>query len=145
MKRVIFLAAAVGMLAFSVGQASASQTFTASLYRSASYTCGAGASDVSGAKYGTFAVVETHSVQWVSASVTVDNLYPNRSYNVSVIEFGYSCLIDQNVVSFVTDSKGKAVVHFQFWAHTGETSAWVAIQHGSTSDVAGSTAVPINR
>jgi hypothetical protein len=143
-KRVIFVAAVVGMLALAVGSASASSTFAATIYRSATYTCSGGASDTSAAKNGTFSVTESHHVQVVDASVTVDNLYPGRAYNVSVTESGYSCLTNLNVASFVTDSHGKAVVHFQFWAHTGETSAWVTIRHGFTSDIVRSTTVPIN-
>src|SRR5215471_13078419 len=78
MKHLIILAALAGMLSATVGTASASQTITASIYRSPSYTCSAGATDVSGVKYGTFTAVETSGVQWVSASVTVDDLYPFR-------------------------------------------------------------------
>jgi hypothetical protein len=144
-KRLIFFAVLLGVLAVAATAASASQTFSAPIYRSASYTCGDGATDTSGARHGTFATVETHGDQLVTASVTVSGLYPFRPYNVSVTESGYSCLTNLNVVSFTTDAAGKAGVHFQFWAHTRETSAWVTIRHGLTSDIVRSTALPINR
>lgn len=145
MKSLIIVAALVGALAVAVGVANASQTFSASIYRSPSYTCSAGAADTSGAKYGTFTVTDTHGSQVVDASVTVDDLYPFRAYNVSVTEFGHSCLTNSNVTSFVTDKGGKAIVHFQFWAHTGEKAAWVTIRHGLTNDIVRSTALPINQ
>lgn len=145
MKTLTIVAALVGALAVAVAAASASQTFSAAIYRSASYTCSGGAADTSGAKYGTFTATETHGSQVVDASVTVDDLYPFRAYNVSVTESGYACGTISNVTSFVTDKGGKAIVHFQFWAHTGETSAWVTIRHGLTNDIVRSTALPINR
>jgi len=143
MKPLTFIAALAGALALAVA-ASASQSFSASIYHSG-YTCSGGATDTSGQKYGTFAVTETHGSQIVDASVTVDDLYAFRAYNVSVTESGHACLTNSNVASFFTDKGGKAVVHFQFWAHTGETSAWVTIRHGLTNDIVRSTAVPINR
>ena len=145
MKRFIIFAALVGMLAVAVGAATASQTFTAPIYRSAAYTCSNGATDTSGTKYGTFAAVETHGDQAVSASVTVNGLYPYRTYNVSVTESGYACITNLNVAQLTTDAGGKAVIHFQFWAHTGETSAWVTLRHGLTNDIVRSTTLPINR
>ena len=48
------------------------------------------------------------------------------------------------LVQLTTDATGQAVVHFQFWAHTRETSAWVTIRHGLTDDIVRSTALPIN-
>jgi hypothetical protein len=143
MKRLLFVAVLLGLLV--VGTASASQTFTAPIYRSASYTCSGGATDTSGARYGTFAAVEDHGVQTVSASVTVSGLAANRTYNVSVTESGYACITNLNVAQFTTDANGKAVAHFPFWAHTRETSAWVTIRHGLTNDIVRSTALPINR
>lgn len=145
MKRLLFVAVLLGLLAVAVGAASASQTFTAPIYRSASYTCGDGATDTSGAKYGTFAAVEDHGDQTVSASVTVSGLYPLRTYNVSVTESGFACITNLDVAQFTTDATGKAVAHFPFWAHTRETTAWVTIRHGLTNDIVRSTALPINR
>jgi hypothetical protein len=145
MKRLALLATMIGALAFGVSTAAATQTFAASIYRSSTYTCAAGATNTSGAKYGAFQATETTGYQLVDASVTVDNLYPYRTYNVSVTEGGHTCLVLSNVASFTTDKGGKAVVHFQFLAHAGETSAWVTIQHTNSSDIARSSAVPINR
>jgi uncharacterized protein YbcV (DUF1398 family) len=75
----------------------------------------------------------------------VDNLYANQLYSVSVTESGNACLTDHNVAWFYTDAKGKAVVHFFFWAHTGENSAWVTLQTHFLNDTRRSTALPINR
>jgi len=144
MKHVIVVAALVGALAIAVEGASASETFTATIYRSAAHTCSAGATDTQAAKNGTFGVTETHGVQLVDAWVDANNLHPNRQYNISVTEFGHACLTNTNVGSVITDGAGKALVHFQFWAHTGETSAWVTLRHGLTDDIARSTAVPLN-
>jgi hypothetical protein len=140
-----FFAALFGALTVAVAAANATQTFSAPIYRSASYTCSAGATDTSGAKYGAFTATETNGSQIVDASVTVDDLYAFRAYNISVTESGYTCLTNTNVASFTTDKGGKAVVHFQFWAHTAETSAWITIRHGLTNDIVRSTTVPINR
>lgn len=147
MKRLILFAVLLGLLAVAVGAASASQTltFTAPTYRSASYTCSDGATDVSGAKYGTFTAVENHGDQTVNASVTVAGLHPYRAYNVSVTESGYACITTSNVAQLTTDETGKAVVHFPFWAHTRETSAWLTIRHGLANDIVRSTSLPINR
>jgi hypothetical protein len=147
MKRKMMMFAVLGAAALTVGvaAASASQTFTASIYGNTTFTCNAGATDTSGARYGTFVAIETHNVQWVDASVTVDNLFPNRTYTVDVTESGHSCLTDHNVTQFTTDAKGKAFVHFPFLAHTGETSAWLTLRHGTTSDIRRSTSLPINR
>jgi hypothetical protein len=43
---------------------------------------------------------------------------------------GHTCILNQNVASFTTDGGGHGLVHFQFWAHTGETVAWAWIQRG---------------
>jgi len=145
MRRLVVLAVFVGLLTVGVANVSASQTFSAGIYGATTFTCSAGSTDTSGARYGTFTAIETHNVQLVDASVTVDNLYANRMYNVDVTESGHSCLTDHSVASFTTDSKGKAVLHFQFSAHTGETSAWVTLNHGTTNDIRRSTALPINR
>jgi hypothetical protein len=145
MKRIALCGALLGALVFGIGNAAATQSFSAGIYRSPTSTCSAGATNTAGAKYGTFTVTETNGFQSVDASVTVDNLYADRAYNVSVNEWGQSCLAIHLAASFTTDSHGKAVVHFQFWAHTGETSAWVQIRHGATGDILRSTTVPINR
>jgi hypothetical protein len=140
-----FCAALLGTLSVAVAAASASQTFSAPIYRSSSYSCSSGATDVSGSKYGTFNAVETHGDQTDNASLTVTGLYPDRTYNVSVTESGYSCITNLNLTSFTTDDAGTAGIHFQFWAHTRETSAWVTIRHGYTNDIVRSTTLPINR
>jgi hypothetical protein len=145
MKRKMMFAVLGAAALTGVAAASASQTFTASIYGNTTVTCNAGATDTSGARYGTFVAIETHNVQWVDASVTVDNLVPNRTYTVDVTESGHSCLTDHNVTQFTTDAKGKAFVHFPFLAHTGETSAWLTLRHGTTSDIRRSTSLPINR
>jgi hypothetical protein len=144
-KHLTFITILIGALAVSVGAAIASQTFSAPIYRSSSYTCSGGAADVSGSKYGTFATVETHGDQTVNASVTLSGLHSDRTYNLSVTESGTACITNLNLMSFTTDDSGKAALHFQFWAHTGETSAWVTIRHGLTDDIVRSTALPINR
>jgi hypothetical protein len=133
-----------GALAVAVAAASASQTFSAPVYRSASYACGGGAADTSGAKYGTFNAVETHGDQVVNASVSVNGLHAFRTYKVSVTESGNACLTNSNVAQLTTDAEGKGVVHFPFWAHSGEAAAWVTIRHGLTDDIVRSTALPIN-
>jgi hypothetical protein len=145
MKRLTLLAALLGVLAFGVANAAATQTFAASIYRSSTATCAAGATSTQGVNYGTFRATESAGSQLVDASVTVDGLYAFRTYNVSVTEGGHSCLVLSNVASFTTDKGGNAVVHFQFVSHSGETSAWVTIQHSTTTDILRSTALPINR
>jgi hypothetical protein len=145
MKLLLVVAGLIGSLAIGVTAASASQTFTAGIYGNTTSTCNDGSTDTSGARYGTFMATETHHDQLVSASVTVDNLHADRPYNVAVTESGHSCLTTHMVASFTTDDHGKAVVHFTFWAHTAETSAWVTIQHGHINDIYRSTSLPINR
>jgi hypothetical protein len=144
-KMMMFAVLAVGALTVGVAAASASQTFTAAIYGNTTFTCSAGSTDTSGAKYGTFTTIEQSGNQLVTASVTVDNLFPNRTYNVDVTESGHSCLTNHDVTQFTTNSGGKAFVHFTFWAHTGETSAWVTLRHGLTTDIRRSTSLPINR
>jgi hypothetical protein len=145
MKRLVAIAVLVGGLAIGVSNVSASQTFSAGIYGNTTYTCSAGSTDTSGAKYGTFLATEFAGSQLVNASVTVDNIYANKLYSVSVTEFGLKCLTDANVAWFYTDSHSHGIVHFQFWAHTGETSAWVTLQSSFLHDVRRSTALPINR
>jgi hypothetical protein len=145
MKALLVFAVFAVSLGFGVANVSASQTFSTGIYGNTPHTCGAGSTDTSGARYGTFTAVETHNDQVVEASVGVDNLFPNRTYRVDVTEFGRSCLTMHNVISFTTNDKGKAVIHFEFWAHTYETAAWVTLQHGTTSDIRRSVALPINR
>jgi hypothetical protein len=144
MKRLLALGVLVGSLAVGVSNVSASQTFSATLYRGHS-TCSTGATDTFGSKYGTFMVTEFAGDHLVDASVTVDDLFPFRQYNVSIYQFGTFCILTHNVATLFTDGGGKAVVHFQFWAHPGEKVAWAWIQHGTTTDIVKSTAVPINR
>src|SRR5262245_22033178 len=143
MKRLLTLGIIVSSLVIGVSSVSAAGTFSARLYRGHS-SCATGATDTGGAKYGTFTVTTHSGSQVVNASITTDNLAPFRSYNVSIYEFGHSCILTQYVTSFFTDGGGKAVVHFQFWAHSGEHTAWAWIQHGMTTDVVKSTTVPIN-
>jgi hypothetical protein len=168
-KPVVIGVALLGALAFGVVSASADQTFKSGLYRNQPYTCAGGSNiDPSGQSFGTFAVTETHNVQLVQASVTVDNVKPYLEYHVFVTEAGYKCglsgwqgswgggfwvspppsqLLDQypyQVAEFWADGKGKGTVSFTFWAHTGETSAWVTVKHGNVMTVR-SAAVPINR
>jgi hypothetical protein len=145
MKRLVFFAALVGALAVGVTDVSASQTFSAGIYGNTTFDCALGSTDTSGARYGTFIATETHNDQLVDASVTVDNLHANRVYRVDVTEFGKFCFTMRGIASFVTDTRGKGIVHFQFWAHNGETSAWVTIQHGAIQDISRSTSLPINR
>jgi hypothetical protein len=146
MKRLAAFAVLVGALTFGVANVSASQSFHAGIYGNTTFTCAAGSTDTSGARYGWFTAIETHNYQWVDASVTLDNLYGNQLYSVSVTQSGSSCLTDHNVVWFYTNAKGQAIVHFFFWAHTGETSAWVTVQTTSVfHDTRRSTALPINR
>jgi hypothetical protein len=77
--------------------------------------------------------------------VTTDNLAAYRTYWVSIYEYGTSgCLLIQNIASFTTDGGGHGFVHFQFYVHTGEHSAWAWIQHGASTDIVKSTALPIN-
>jgi hypothetical protein len=144
MKRLLALSVLAGSLVIGVSNVAATETFASHLYRSSS-SCSTGATDTSGARYGTFAVTESSGDHVVSASVSTDNLFPFRTYNVSIFEFGHLCILMQNVTQFTTDSGGHAIVHFSFWAHTGETSAWVWIQHGAINDIVKSTALPINR
>jgi hypothetical protein len=143
MKRLFALAVLVGSLVIGVSSVGASGTFSARLYRGHS-SCSTGATDTAGAKYGTFTVTTHSGSQIVDASITTDNLAAFRTYNVSIYEWGHSCTLNQNVTSFTTDGGGHAIVHFQFWAHSGEHLAWAWIQHGATTDIVKSTTVPIN-
>jgi hypothetical protein len=140
MKRLLTLSVLVASLAFGVSNVS-SQTFTSHLFRGHS-SCNTGATDTSGSRYGTFAVTGVSS-HVVSAYVQTDNLAPFRNYNVSIFEWGHSCILTADVASFTTDGGGHALVHFQFWQHTGENVAWAWIQHGSTTDIVKSRALPI--
>jgi hypothetical protein len=142
MKRLLAVGVLVGSLAIGVSNVSASQTFSSHLYRGHS-SCSTGATDTSGSRYGTFAVTGVSS-HVVSAYVSTDNLAPFRQYNVSIYEWGHSCILMQYVTAIFTDGGGHATVHFQFWQHTGETVAWAWIQHGTTTDIVKSTALPIN-
>jgi len=143
MKRLFALGVLVGSLVIGVTNVGAAGTVSAHLYRGHS-SCSTGATDTTGARYGTFTATTHSGSQVVNASITTDNLASFRTYNVSIYEFGHSCILSQNVTSFTTDGGGKAIVHFQFWAHSGEHTAWAWIQHGTTNDIVKSTIVPIN-
>jgi len=140
MKRLIALGVLAASLAIGVSNVS-SQTFSTHLYRGHA-SCSTGATDTTGSRYGTFAVTGVSS-HVVSAYVQTDNLAAYRTYNVSIYEYGHSCVLTSNVASFTTDGGGHALVHFQFWQHTGETVAWAWIQHGSSTDIVKSPALPI--
>jgi len=143
MKRLFAFAIIAGALAFSVSSASAQTLYSAHLYRGHS-SCSTGATDTSGARYGTFGITGD-SYRTVSAYVTTDNLAPYRVYYVSIFEYGSSgCVLIQDVASFETDGGGHGFVHFQFVTHTGEHHAWAWVQHGSSTDIVKSTALPIN-
>jgi hypothetical protein len=145
MKRIVVLAILGVALVVGVANVSASQastTFSATIYGDTDYTCDAGAIDTSGATYGTFTATKSQSSRWVTATLTVHNLYPFQVYNVAVAQSGYSCLTN-NVYSFYANSKGQAIVQFKFWAHTGETSAWVTLETPLAYDIHRSTSVPI--
>ncbi len=143
---VVLLAA----LTLGVVSARADQTFKSGLYQNQPYTCAHGSAiDPSGQSFGTFAVTETHNVQLVQAYVKVDNMQPNLLYRVFVTESGLKCISPTlapgyEVASFTANAKGQGSVDFSFWAHTGETSAWVTVRHGNVMTVR-SMAVPINR
>jgi hypothetical protein len=149
MKKLSKLAVGLALLAALTltGTAAASGTFSAAIYGNTAYNCNG--SDGSGQTHGTFTVTEHTGNSLVNASITIrGNLYPNRTYNVSVIQgAGSSCTTtDPNLVSFTTDANGKtAPVHFQFSAHHGSTSAWIKIQHSTTSDLYRSQSVPLNK
>ncbi len=143
MKRLIALGALAGALVIGVASVSASGTFSARLYRGHS-SCSTGATDTTGSRYGTFTVTTHSGSQVVDASITTDNLAGFTTYNVSIYEYGHSCILTQNVTSFTTDGGGHATVHFQFWAHSAEHVAWAWIQHGASNDIVKSTTVPIN-
>ncbi len=153
-KLMVIGAALLGALALGVISASADQTFKSGLYQNQLYTCANGSAiDPSGQSFGTFSVTETHSypAQLVQAYVAVDNVQPNMWYHVFVTEDGLKCiqptLIDQypyQVAEFWVGANAHGSVHFTFWAHTRETSAWVTVKHGKAMTVR-SQAVPINR
>jgi hypothetical protein len=130
-----------------VASASASGTFSATIYGNTAYNCHG--SDASGETHGTFTVTENTGDSWVNASITIrGSLYPNRTYNVSVIQGtgSYCTTTDPNLVSFTTDASGKTgPVHFQFYAHHGSTFAWITIQHSTTSDLYRSQTVPLGK
>src|ERR1700751_5917742 len=109
----------------------ASGPFSARLYGTTAHNCRGSVG--TGATHGTFAVTEHTGDSLVSASITISgNLYPNRNYNVSVVQGtgSYCTTTDPDVVSFTTDASGKTTpVHFDFYAHHGSTFAWIKIQH----------------
>ncbi len=143
----------LGALAFGVANARADQTFKSGLYQNQPYSCADGSRiDPSGQSFGTFQVTETHNYpsQLVRAYISVDNLRPNLWYQVSVTEYGPYCITgvgafpgNQPIWMYVGPNKHGSV-SFSFWAHTGERSAWVTVQHGNVMTVR-SMALPINR
>jgi hypothetical protein len=148
--------ALLGALTLGVVSARADQTFKSGLYQGQPYSCAGGSlKDPSGQSFGTFQVTETHNYpsQLVQAWVTVDNMQPNLWYKVFVTESGAKCISpvgqwqpgqpDATVYMWVY-ANGHGSVHFSFWAHTGETTAWVTVQHGNVMTVR-SMALPINR
>jgi hypothetical protein len=147
-KLVVIGAALLGAVTLGAISASAGQTFKSGLYQNQIYTCANGSAiDPSGQSFGTFAVTGTQH-QVVSAWVSVDNLQPYLLYRIFVTEYGHNCIsptltAGNEVASFTTNGGGQALVHFWFWAHTGETSAWVTVQHGHVQTVR-SIALPIN-
>lgn len=127
--------------------AAASGTFSAAIYGNTGYDChGAVAS---GETHGTLTVTEHTGSPWVNASITIrGTLYPNRTYDVSVVQGtgSYCTTTDSDIVEFTTDSSGKAPpVDFTFYQHDGSTFGWIKIQHSSTSDVYRSQSVPLNK
>jgi hypothetical protein len=145
MKRIVILAV-LGALVVGVANAGASQlskTFTATIYGDTDYTCDAGAIDTFGPTYGTFAATKVSGTHWVTATLTVHNLYPFQVYYVDVTQSGYSCLTN-TVYLFYANTRGQAIVQFKFWAHTGETSAWVTLENPLTFDIHRSASVPIS-
>ena len=149
MRKMKTLAVGVAVLAALImtSAAVASGTFSAAIYGNVPYDChGATAS---GETHGTFTVTEHTGSPWVNASITIrGTLYPNRTYNVSVVQGtgSYCTTTDSDIVQFTTDSSGRApIVHFTFYQHNGSTFGWVKIQHSSTSDVYRSQSVPLNK
>jgi hypothetical protein len=154
LKLAVVAGALLALLVVGVSGAGADQTFKSGLYQNQPYTCAGGSAvDPSGQSFGTFTATETHNppAQLVQGYVAVDNVRPNLLYHVFVTEFGLKCiqptLIDQfpyQVAEFWVGANSHGSVHFTFWAHTGETSAWVTVRHGNVMTVR-SAAVPINR
>ena len=149
MKRMSKLAIGVALLAALIvtGSAAASGTFSSTIYGNTAYNCQG--STGGGQTHGTFTVSEHTGVSLINASITISgSLYPNRTYNVSVIQGtgSYCTTTDPDLVSFTTDASGKTPpVQFQFYAHHGSTFAWIKIQHGSTSDLYRSQSVPLGK
>jgi hypothetical protein len=145
MKRIVVLVA-LGALVVGVVNVSASQashTFAATIYGDTDYSCDTGATDIFGPTYGTFVATEGDS-HWVSASVTVHGLHPFQIYDLFVIQSGLFCFTS-DVLSFYANSRGQAIVHFRFWAHTGETSAWITLEGRLLFDIYRSTSLPLIR
>jgi hypothetical protein len=151
-KPLVIGVALLAALTLGVVSASADQTFKSGLYQSQPYTCASGSAiDPSGQSFGTFQVTETHNypAQLVQAWVSVDNMQPNLLYRIFVTEYGFKCISPPlapgyEAASFWVGANGHGSVHFWFWAHTLETSAWVTVRHGNVMTVR-SMAVPINR
>ncbi len=142
MKRFAF--AFVGAIALATAGAvwastSSIQYFHTGLYANQPVTCAGGSQvDPSGQSFGTFGLVDTSGSQVVRASVQTDNLRPNLTYSVYVTQYGSQCIAPvlrpiYETAEFTTDAGGHGYVHFEFWAHTGERSAFVTVQHGLIS------------
>jgi hypothetical protein len=149
MRKMKTFAAGVAVVAALImtATAAATGTFSATIYGNTAHDChGAVAS---GETHGTFTVTEHTGSPWVNASITIrGTLYPNRTYDVSVVQGtgSYCTTTDSDIVEFTTDSSGRTPpVYFTFYQHDGSTFAWVKIQHGSTSDVYRSQSVPLNK
>jgi hypothetical protein len=153
-KFVIALVGAVALATAGVVSATTSsvQYFQSGLYANQPVTCAGGSQvDPSGQSFGIFGLVDTHGSQVVRASVQVDNLRPNLTYSVYVTQYGRNCIAPvlkpiYETAEFTTNAVGQGYVHFEFWAHSGETSAFVTLQHGLISAWrVVSPALPINR
>ena len=149
MKKKVTFAVGLALLAALVvaATAAASGTFSAAIYGNTPSGChGATAS---GETHGTLTVTEHTGSPWVNASITIrGTLYPNRTYDVNVVQGSgsYCTTTDTDIVEFTTDSSGRApTVDFTFYQHDGSTFGWVKIYHGSTSDIYRSQSVPLNK
>lgn len=155
MKRLaIALVGVVALVTASAVSATTSSTqyFQTRLYANQPVTCAGGSQvDPSGQSFGIFGLVDTSGSQLVRASVQVDNLRPNLTYSVYVTQYGYQCIAPvlrpiYETTEFTTDAGGHGYVHFEFWAHPGEKSAFVTVQHGLISAWrVVSLSLPINR
>lgn len=148
MRKTRTLAAGVALLAALIvtATATASGTFSATIYGNTGYDCHGSVGG--GETHGTFTVTEHTGSSWVNATIKITgNLYPNRTYFVSVVQgAGSFCVTtDSDIVEFTTDANGRtSPISFSFFQHFGSTFAWVQIQHNS-SDVYRSQTVALNK